>query len=250
MYATRIHPKTDLTSFNLVRLISQSIEIQDTIQHLDLFEEVYNIIKNQLIKTSQRLPNNQELISLLMHDVRQKGSATVVLQRIYNHYQSLQANNPLSTMDESTGPDRRLMNQIYQVSGTLCLDGCQGCLHLGSDIVSIHSSHLMTSRRLLQHFWNFQQKTKPSTPTSTSSVKTHTGVNSTTTPNTDTGASETTPAPSMDPTLFQDFFDGPYFTLMTNIQRISANPDFGLSFEPERMSWATSRSMTLCSKMS
>jgi len=226
-----LNPKTDLDIIQLcIRLISQSIEIQgDNIQYLELFEEVYQF-KNQLIQTSKRLPNNQELISLLMNNVRQKRTATAVLQKIYAHYQALQANNPLSTMDESTSPERRLMNQIYQVSGTLCLDGCQGCLHLGSDIVSVHSSHLMTSRRLLQHFWTFQQQ-DPSRQ-SKSKPQTHSEPTTVHTSKMKSQDHTTAKSDSMDPKTFHNLFDGPYLSLMTNIQRTSENPKFELSFEP------------------
>ena len=181
--------------------------------------------KNSIVEDTQRLPNNQELISLLMNDIRQKESLPPSSKRFTDIIKVYKQTTQFPTMDDSTSPERRLMNQIHQVSGTLCLDGQSGCLHQGSDIVSTYSANLITSRRLLQDFWVYQQKN-----TSDKEIRSDKSTQETHPQLSEVSKPVTTNSHQW--TLYQKLFDGPYLSLMTNILRLSENSEFNIDFSP------------------
>jgi hypothetical protein len=63
-------------------------------------------------------------------------------------YQSLKE----ATLEESLGAEARLAVQVYRLSARLCADGCQGCLHSGSDLMEDTLAESAVSRRLLGRF--------------------------------------------------------------------------------------------------
>ncbi|MEJ2389064.1 MAG: hypothetical protein P8Y27_17670, partial [Chromatiaceae bacterium] len=57
-----------------------------------------------------------------------------------------------ATLEESLGAEARLADQVYRLSARLCVDGCQGCLHSGSDLMADTLAESAVSRRLLGRF--------------------------------------------------------------------------------------------------
>ena len=133
-------------------LLFQSIVIEDTeVAYFDLFSEIQTL-KQELEQLRERIPTNDELLTYTVQRVRQGTQQTAKLNQLLNAYRRLQVENNLSDAD-SLSPERRLTNQIYQISGTLCHDGCQACLHVQSDVLHYSTSSFVHSRQLLEAYW-------------------------------------------------------------------------------------------------
>lgn len=71
-----------------------------------------------------------------------------VLASALNAYAALED----AETQESFSPEARLADQVYRVSARLCQDGCQACLHNGSDLMSDSLTEASTSRSLIERF--------------------------------------------------------------------------------------------------
>lgn len=54
--------------------------------------------------------------------------------------------------EDSLAPEARLADQVYRISGRLCLDGCPACLHGDSDLMANGLVEASVSRRMLERF--------------------------------------------------------------------------------------------------
>jgi hypothetical protein len=70
-----------------------------------------------------------------------------VLSRLYSAYGGLD-----STGEGSLSPEGRLAEQAFRLAAPLCVDGCRGCVHQSSDLMSDSLVEASVSRRLLQGF--------------------------------------------------------------------------------------------------
>lgn len=140
------------------RLLFQSIVIDDTeVDYFDLFTEI-QALKEELEATRERIPTNDELLTYTVQRVRQGTQQTAKLNTLLDAYRQLHDENNLNDAD-SLSPERRLTNQIYQISGTLCHDGCQACLHVQSDVLHYSTSSFVHSRQLLEAYWRYTHPT-------------------------------------------------------------------------------------------
>jgi hypothetical protein len=60
-----------------------------------------------------------------------------------------------ASQEGSLSAAARLADQAYRLGAHLCVDGCQACVHQGSDLMSDTMAEASTSRRLLQRFLAF-----------------------------------------------------------------------------------------------
>jgi hypothetical protein len=74
------------------------------------------------------------------------GSSSVLV-RLLEAYRALEAN-----IEGSFSPEARLAEQAFRLATPLCADGCRGCVHLPSDLMSDQQTSASVSRRLLQRF--------------------------------------------------------------------------------------------------
>lgn len=70
-----------------------------------------------------------------------------VLARLLSAYASLEASS-----EGSLSPEARLADQAFRLATPLCADGCRGCVHQPSDLMSDSLTASSVSRRLLQRF--------------------------------------------------------------------------------------------------
>jgi hypothetical protein len=54
--------------------------------------------------------------------------------------------------DESLSADARLADQVYRIGARLCADGCRGCVHQASEMMSDSLVEVTVSRRMLNRF--------------------------------------------------------------------------------------------------
>ena len=103
-------------------------------------------IEARLLDGMERQPSQWELVSTTVHSAANNDHATPHLTVLLNAYQGLED----AYLEESLDAKARLADQVYRISSRLCVDGCQGCLHTGSDLMSDALSESVVSRRLLQ----------------------------------------------------------------------------------------------------
>lgn len=58
-----------------------------------------------------------------------------------------------AVQDGSLSPEARLADQVYRISGRLCVDGCPACLHGDSDLMPSGLVEASVSRRVLERFF-------------------------------------------------------------------------------------------------
>jgi hypothetical protein len=63
--------------------------------------------------------------------------------------------------DEAIGPHGRLADQVYRLGAALCVDGCRGCLHRSSSLMSEEQTAATVSREMLARYreWVLQPLT-------------------------------------------------------------------------------------------
>lgn len=98
-----------------------------------------------------RAPSTWELVGAVGHDAANGGAHTPRWARLLEIYGGLEGAN----LDGSLAPQARLADQIYRLCARLCPDGCQACLHLGSDLMDDGLAEMTVSRRVLERFWAF-----------------------------------------------------------------------------------------------
>jgi hypothetical protein len=57
-----------------------------------------------------------------------------------------------AVQEDSLSPEARLADQVYRISGRLCVDGCPACLHGDSDLMPSGLVEASVSRRVLERF--------------------------------------------------------------------------------------------------
>jgi len=113
----------------------------------DLFAET-RVVGARLAARLERQPSTWELTSAVASAAKSGSDDTPAFTRLFAAYQALED----ASLEESLSAEARVADQAYRLSGRLCVDGCQGCLHTGSDIVSGAVSEALLSRGLLERF--------------------------------------------------------------------------------------------------
>jgi hypothetical protein len=102
----------------------------------------------RLREAMAREASQWELVSATVRAAADGDAATPRLVAQLRAYQGLED----ATLEESLGAEARLADQVYRLSARLCVDGCQGCLHSGSDLMVDTLAESAVGRRLLRRF--------------------------------------------------------------------------------------------------
>ena len=108
-----------------------------------------NRLSGDLRASSGRFPSTWELVSGLVRSAGEAQSSSPRWAALLRAYERIERIAP----DGALSPGARLAEQVLRVAAPLCTDGCRGCLHAGSDLMSDLLVELTTSRRLLERFW-------------------------------------------------------------------------------------------------
>jgi len=116
--------------------------------------DLYNLhreirsVDARLREAMAREPSQWEFVSATVRAAVDGDHPTPRLTAQLLAYQGLED----ATLEESLGAEVRLADQVYRLSARLCVDGCQGCLHSGSDLMADTLAESSVSRRLLGRF--------------------------------------------------------------------------------------------------
>jgi hypothetical protein len=104
-------------------------------------------VETQIRQMLARAPSQWELVSAVVRSAGDQDE-TPFLAATLRGYQALED----AALEESLDAEARLADQVYRISARLCVDGCQGCLHTGNDLMADTLAESAVSRRLLERF--------------------------------------------------------------------------------------------------
>jgi hypothetical protein len=120
---------------------------QQRFELYDLHREI-RAVTDRAHDSLGREPSIWEQVSATVGAAEAEDSATPNLTALLRAYEGLED----ATQEESLSPQSRLADQVYRLSARLCVDGCQACLHAGSDVVQGGLVEASVSRRLLERW--------------------------------------------------------------------------------------------------
>src|SRR5262249_55832621 len=94
-----------------------------------------------------RMAQDWELTSAIVDKTKQDVPETT-LSNLHKAYAGLED----ATDQESLSADARLADQVYRLGARLCIDGCRGCVHQPSELMSDSLVETSVSRRMLGRF--------------------------------------------------------------------------------------------------
>src|SRR5262249_26387072 len=95
-----------------------------------------------------RYAQDWELTSLAVQQAKQ--GQTRELARLLTAFVGLE--DIADSEAEALSAESRLSDQVYRIGGRLCADGCRGCVHQSSELMSDSLVEVTVSRKLLQSF--------------------------------------------------------------------------------------------------
>ncbi len=110
-----------------------------------LHREIRNI-DTRLRDATGREASQWELVTATVRAAADNDDSAPSLKGLLKAYQELED----ASLEESLGAETRLADQVYRLSARLCVDGCQACLHGGSDLIPGALGEAAVSRRLLE----------------------------------------------------------------------------------------------------
>lgn len=122
---------------------------RDRIELFVLHSEI-RLIAERLGGEMGREPSGWELVSAAVNAAIEADALAPQLTNLLLAYQRLED----ATLEESLSAEARLADQVYKLSARLCVDGCQACLHSGSDLMPDLLAEASVSRSLLGRFWS------------------------------------------------------------------------------------------------
>jgi hypothetical protein len=100
----------------------------------------------QLRAALGREPSQWELVSATVRTAAEGSDVAAGLTAQFQAYLGLED----ATLEGSLSAEHRLADQVFRLSARLCVDGCQGCLHTGSNLMPEALAEAVVSRKLLQ----------------------------------------------------------------------------------------------------
>lgn len=118
-------------------------------EQFDLYDLANDIeaVRRDLASRLGREAHAWELTSAAVVAAR-ADDAVSTLSRILAAYGMLDD----AAQEESFSPEARLADQAYRIGAPLCVDGCRGCVHQASELMSDSLVEVTVSRRLLARF--------------------------------------------------------------------------------------------------
>jgi len=123
----------------------------ENFEFYDLYREIRQV-NSLLRKEYQRDLMSWETVSAVVTRASAgEDSTTPRLSALLRAYQSVE-----DASDEgSMSPEARLADQVYRLSGKLCVDGCEACLYGDSHLMSNSAARNLLSRNMLERFSAF-----------------------------------------------------------------------------------------------
>ena len=112
-----------------------------------LYREV-RAVTARLTQELDREPSTWEQVSAAVQVAARQDPLVPCLSALLRAYEGLED----AAQEESLSPQARLADQVHRLSTRLCVDGCQACLHTGSDLMQSGLVEASVSRRLLQRY--------------------------------------------------------------------------------------------------
>lgn len=103
-------------------------------------------IDAHLREAMARETSQWELVSAVVRAAADGAPEAPRLSDLIRTYQGLED----ASQEGSLEAEARLADQVYRLSARLCVDGCQGCLHTGSDLMPATLAEATVSLRLLE----------------------------------------------------------------------------------------------------
>lgn len=140
-------PEAKLPIASMVRLIFGREVVGDQFfQFFDIASAIRRV-ESALKERFQREPGVWELVSAVVRQAVDTVPPDPLAQLLAAYRQVEDA-----SQEGSLGAEARLADQVFRLSARLCVDGCQACLHTGSDIMADSLAEATTSRRLLERY--------------------------------------------------------------------------------------------------
>lgn len=141
----------------VLRLIYGFEEVGGKRFSLFTFHNEIRAVRNGLRVLFRREATAWELVSSVVEKAVSADPTASHLTALHGAYVDLE-----DALDEGTlSPAGRLADVVYRLSSRLCVDGCQGCLHSGSDIMMDEVAETCLSRTLLESFGEFVARLRP-----------------------------------------------------------------------------------------
>jgi hypothetical protein len=119
----------------------------------DLYLEIEEV-RRKVSADFGRNPTEWELVSAVVAQTSAGGTTTPVLRGLLEAYAGQQD----AVTEETLSPEGRLAELVFRLGARLCEDGCQACIHTGSDLMPDELAEAATSRGLLERFGAFLSK--------------------------------------------------------------------------------------------
>jgi len=144
-----LDPEEDGSAFQgVVRLVFGDAEFPGRRVPLHEFYSEVLAVRHDLETRFDRWPTPWELVGSVVGHVEQNTGRTPNWRTMFESFGGLAE----AEFDDNLSPSARLADQVYRLSARLCVDGCQACLHTGSDVMDGSMLGSTVSRRLLAEF--------------------------------------------------------------------------------------------------
>jgi ATP-dependent helicase YprA (DUF1998 family) len=119
-------------------------------EFFELYKEIREV-KTRIRKEVGRVPTVWEVVSAATQGAIADSPETPRLAALHRVYASL----PDASQEESFSPGARLADQVHRLSASLCVDGCQACLHSSAGIADASQGEASVSRLVLARYSEF-----------------------------------------------------------------------------------------------
>jgi ATP-dependent helicase YprA (DUF1998 family) len=119
-------------------------------EFFELYKEIREV-KTQIRKEVGRMPTVWEVVSAATQRAIADSPETPRLAALHRVYAGL----PDASQEESFSPGARVADQVHRLSASLCVDGCQACLHSAGGIADASQGEASVSRLVLARYSEF-----------------------------------------------------------------------------------------------
>jgi hypothetical protein len=123
---------------------------EERFEFFDLYKEI-RMVKTQLRSETGRMPTVWEVVSAATQRAVAESPETPRLATLHRVYAGL----PDASQEESFSSGARVADQVHRLSASLCVDGCQACLHSGIGIADASQGEASVSRMVLARYSDF-----------------------------------------------------------------------------------------------
>jgi hypothetical protein len=108
-------------------------------------------VRERLRQEMHRIPTVWELVSAASVNATNNSAETPRLASLNRAYAGLSD----ASQEESFSPGARVADQVYRLSASLCVDGCQACLHSTGGVADPSVGEAGVSRLVLARYATF-----------------------------------------------------------------------------------------------